>query len=73
METVSIVEHLGFPVAVCLIFGFAVWTAIKWAARVILEPLVKKHIDFLSAMQTSYGELATDVRSIAKKVGVDAK
>lgn len=70
MDWVTIVQQLGFPIAVCAALLAGIWRAARWcAARA--DKLVDAHLAFLTGLETVMRQMGLDVTSIREKLGGD--
>lgn len=53
MDWLQIMQTLGVPVGILMAFAFAVWQGLRWAAKYIAEPIVKRHVEFLGKVETA--------------------
>jgi|SRR6516225_9781732 hypothetical protein len=82
MDYLAIAERLGIPFVCILAMALAIWQAVRWFAKSIVQPLIKAHINYLNETvaqgkentQTmkeilgSQKELVSDIRSVLPRI-----
>jgi hypothetical protein len=53
MDFAQAVQTVGFPGACLVVLGFAAWKALTYLTTQILQPIAKRHLEFIDAMERS--------------------
>lgn len=64
MDWMQVAQTLGVPVCILFAFAFAVWQGLRWAARTIAEPIVKRHVEFLGKVEMALDQQTKTLQSI---------
>ena len=71
-DFVTILQIVGFPAAVLVIFGWAVWRSIIWVSIHVVNPLIESHKSFLESMVRNsdrHTELLESIHDAVKSNG----
>ncbi len=53
MDFLDIVKSIGFPSAVLVFVGIAIWRIMVWAGNKVVEPVVAAHIQLVESAKTT--------------------
>ena len=67
---INLVEKLGVPVGILLVFSYGFWQSVSWFGNRIVVPLQESHIRFLTSLEDTLKTLATGQEQLAKELGV---
>ena len=71
METtlLSIVEKLGVPMGILLIFSYGFWQSVVWFGNRVVVPLQEGHMKFLGNLEETLKTLANGQEQLARELG----
>lgn len=71
METtlLSIVEKLGIPMGILLVFSYGFWQSVVWFGNRVVVPLQEGHMKFLSNLEETLKTLANGQEQLARELG----
>lgn len=56
MDINQVLQSFGLPAAVMVAIGLAGWKSLGWAARMVAEPLIKKHMEFMDKTSETFAK-----------------
>jgi len=70
METsfFSIVEKLGIPMGILLVFSYGFWQSVIWFGNRVVVPLQEGHMKFLGNLEETLKTLANGQEQLAREL-----
>jgi hypothetical protein len=64
----QIVEKLGIPMGVLMVFSWGFWKSAQWAGTRIILPIHERHMQFLDSLEDTLKTLAGGQDQLAKEL-----
>ena len=65
MDAITVIQAVGIPMACLMGLSFAVWAAMKWAAKYILKPAVDTHLKLVNQLTNTLSAQERSTETIA--------